>query len=77
MKVQYLLTGDIGLPGAAGETNSEGVSGAVTGNKWCVSLKYRIRDFAIEYGTKFNLDRAKKVKSLDDRLFQAVERGIL
>ena len=51
------------------------IVGAVTGNKWWVSLKYRIRDFTIKYGKQFNLARAKKVKSLDDRLSWAVERG--
>ena len=49
---------------------------AVTGNRWWVSLKYRIRDFAVNYGTKLNLDRAKKVKPLEDRLSRAVEVGI-
>ena len=49
--------------------------GAVTGNKWWVSLKYRIRDFTIKYGTRFNLGRAKKVKSLEDKLSRAVEVG--
>ena len=48
--------------------------GAVTGNKWWGSLKYRIRDFAIKYGRQLKLDRTKKVKSLDDRLSRAVER---
>ena len=42
--------------------------GAITGNRWWISLKYRIRDFAIEYGRRHNLDWAKKVKSLEDRL---------
>ena len=41
---------------------------AVTGNKWWGSLKYRIRDFAINYGRQLKLDRTKKVKSLEDRL---------
>ena len=48
---------------------------AVTGNMWWGSLKYRIRDFAIKYGRQFKLDRIKMVKSLDDRLSWAVERG--
>ena len=34
------------------------------------------RDFAIMYGTRLNLDRAKKVKSLEDRLSWAMEVGI-
>ena len=45
---------------------------AVIGNKWWVSLKYRIRDFAIKYSQQLALDRAKKVKSLEDRLSRAV-----
>ena len=47
----------------------------VTGNKWWGSLKYRIGDFAIKYGQQLKLDRAKKVKFLDDKLSRAVERG--
>ena len=49
--------------------------GAVIGNKWWVSLKYRIRDFAIKYSQQHALDRAKKAKSLEDRLSRAVEGG--
>ena len=49
--------------------------GAVTGNKWWASLKYRIRDFAIKYSQQLALDRAKKAKSLEDRLSRAVEGG--
>ena len=48
---------------------------AVIGNKWWVSLKYRIRDFAIKYSQQLALDRAKKAKSLEDRLSRAVEGG--
>ena len=48
--------------------------GAFNGNKWWGSIKYRIRDFAIKYDGQLKLDRAKKVKSLDDRLSHAVER---
>ncbi len=33
--------------------------GAVTGNRWWVSLKYRMRDFATKYGQKLKLDKAK------------------
>ena len=40
--------------------------GAVTGNRWWVSLKYRIRDFATKYGQQLNLDRTKEVKSIED-----------
>ena len=47
--------------------------GALIGNKWWVSLKYRIRDFAIKYSQQLALDRAKKAKSLEDRLSRAVE----
>ena len=49
--------------------------GVVIGNKWWVSLKYRIRDFAIKYSQQLALDRAKKVKSLEDRLSRVVEGG--
>ena len=49
--------------------------GAATGNKWLWSLKYRIRDFAIKYSKQLILDRAKKVKSFNDRLSGTVERG--
>ena len=49
--------------------------GAVIGNRWWVSLKYRIRDFAIKYSQQLALDRAKKAKSLEDRLSRAVEGG--
>ena len=38
--------------------------GAVIGNKWWASLKYRIRDFAIKYRQQLALNRAKKVKLL-------------
>ena len=48
--------------------------GTVTGNKWWRSLKYRIRDFAINYGRQLTLDRSKKAKSLEDRLSRLVER---
>ena len=49
--------------------------GVVTGNKWWESLKYRIRDFAIKYGQQLQLDRAKKGRSLEDRLSWAVKGG--
>ena len=49
--------------------------GAVIGKKWWVSLKYRIRDFAIKYSQQLALNRAKKAKSLEDRLFRAMEGG--
>ena len=50
-----------------------GVSGAVVGNRWWGSLKYRIKDFVIKYCHKLRLDRAKKAKALEDWLFRAVE----
>ena len=49
--------------------------GAVTRNKWWASLKYRIRDFAIKFCQQLALDRAKKAKSLEDRLSRVVEVG--
>ena len=49
--------------------------GAVTGNRWWVSLKHRIRDFASKYGRQFNLDRTKEVKFIEDRLFRVVAGG--
>ena len=45
--------------------------GAVTGNRWWVSLKYRIRNFATKYGQQLNLDKAKEAKFIDDRHSQA------
>ena len=50
--------------------------GAVIGSKWWASLKYRIRDFAIKYTQQFALNRAKKAKSLEDRLSRTVEGGL-
>ena len=47
--------------------------GAVTGNRWWVSLKHRIRDFATKYSRQLNLDRARK--SIEDRLSRAVVGG--
>ena len=41
--------------------------GAVTGNRWWASLKYRIRDFATKYGQQLKLDKAKEAKSIDER----------
>ena len=51
--------------------------GAVTGNRWWVSLKHRIRDFATKYGRQLNLDRTAEAKSIDDRLSRAVAGGTL
>ena len=39
---------------------------AVTGNRWWVSLKHRIRDFATKDGRQLNLDRTKEAKSIED-----------
>ena len=49
--------------------------GAVTGNRWWVSFKYRIRDFATKYVRQLNLDKAKEAKSIEDRLSRAVAGG--
>ena len=49
--------------------------GVVTGNRWWVSLKYRIKDFATKYGQQLNLDKAKEAKSIDDRLSRAAAGG--
>ena len=47
--------------------------GAVIGNRWWASLKYRIRDFAIKFRQQLQLNMAKKAKSLEDRLSRAVD----
>ena len=49
--------------------------GAVTGNRWWVSLKHRIRNFATKYDRQLNLDRTAEAKSIDDRLSRAVAWG--
>ena len=49
--------------------------GAVTENRWWVSLKYRIRDFATKFGQQLNLDKAKEAKSIEDRLSRAAAGG--
>ena len=46
--------------------------GAVTGNRWWVSLKHRIRDFATKYGRQLKLDRTAEAKSIDKRLSRPV-----
>ena len=48
--------------------------GAVTGNRWWVSLKHRVRDFA-KYGRQLNRYRTKEAKSIDDRLSRAFAGG--
>ena len=50
--------------------------GAVTGNRWWVSLKHRIRDFASKAGGQLNLNRARKAKSVEDRFSWVVVRGL-
>ena len=49
--------------------------GVVTGNRWRVSLKHRIRDFATKYGQQLNQDRSRKAKSIEDRLSRVVAVG--
>ena len=49
--------------------------GAVIGNKWWGTLKYRIRDFAIKYGQRLALDKAAKAKDLEDRVSRAEDGG--
>ena len=49
------------------------LQGAVFGNKWWASLKYRIWDLAIKYNQQLALYRAKKAKSIEDRLSRAVK----
>ena len=46
--------------------------GTVTGNRWWVSLKHRIRDFGTKYDRQLNLDRTKEAKSIEDQLSRAV-----
>ena len=55
--------------------NQRALVGAVTGNRWWVSLKYRIRDLATKYGRQLNLDKTKEAKSIEDRLSRAVAGG--
>ena len=50
---------------------------AVTRNRWWVSLKHRIRDFATRYGRQLNLDRTKEAKSIEDSFSGAVAGGSL
>ena len=49
--------------------------GALTGNRWLVSLKHRIRDFATKYGRQLNLDKTREAKSIEDRLSRVVAGG--
>ena len=48
---------------------------AVTGNRWWISLKHRMRYFATKYGRQLNLDRNKRAKSIEDRLSRAMAEG--
>ena len=49
--------------------------GVVKGNRWWVSLKHRIRDFASKYGRQLNLDRTNEAKSIDGRISRVVAGG--
>ena len=49
--------------------------GAVTGSRWWVSLKCRIRTFVIKYCQQLNLDKAKARKSLEDRVSRSAVGG--
>ena len=49
--------------------------GAVTRNKWWVSLKHRIRDFDTKYGCQLNIDRTKEAISIEGRISRAVAGG--
>ena len=49
--------------------------GAVLGNKWWVTLKCRIRTFVIKYCQQLAADKAKKRKSLEDRISRAAVGG--
>ena len=49
--------------------------GVVTENRWWISLKHRIRDFATKYSQQLNQDRTKEAKSIEDRLSRAAARG--
>ena len=51
------------------------LQGVVTGNRWWVSLKHKIRDFATKSGRQLNLDKTKDAKSIDDKLSRAVAGG--
>ena len=50
-------------------------TGAVTGNRWLVSLKHRIKDFATKYGRQLKVDRTKDAKSIEDRLSRVAAWG--
>ena len=65
---------ETGLPGSTRIPNQAGIRG-VTGNRWWVSLKHRIRDFATKNGWQFNLDRTKEAKSINDRLSRSTAWG--
>ena len=50
--------------------------GAVTGSKWWVSLKAKIRRFSVQYSQRLALDKAKAKKRLEDKMTRAVEGGV-
>ena len=75
LEVHYLLIGDRDFRDRLESLIKRALVGAVTGNRWWVSLKHRVRDFATKYGRMLNLDRTKEAKSIDDRLSRAVAGG--
>ena len=50
--------------------------GAVIGNRLWADLKFRIRDFTIKYCQRLALDKAAKVKAIEDRISRVVDGGI-
>ena len=59
-----------------GELVQRELVGAVTGNKWWISLKHKIRTFAVKYSQQLALDKATAEKSIEDKLHRAVAGGI-
>jgi len=49
--------------------------GAVIGNKWWADLKFRIKDFTIKYCQRLALDKAAKVKAIEDKISRALDGG--
>ena len=49
--------------------------GAVTGSRWWVSLKRKIRDFTVKYSQQLAIDKAEAVKATQDSLTRAVAGG--
>ena len=58
-----------------GELVQRELVGVVTGNKWYVSLKHKIRTFAVKYSQQLALDKATAEKSIEDKLHRAVSGG--